>query len=132
MLPIITLLEYVPEGSTVILEQPELHLHPSAQAELADLIIHAAVNRNVQVILESHSEHLLLRLQRRIAAQEGITADDVRLYFTRMEEGVSQLDRLELDTYGNIQNWPDKFFGDALAETYAAEKARLQRMRQGG
>lgn len=130
VLPVITLLEYVPQGSTVILEQPELHLHPLAQAELADVIIHAAMHRNVQVILESHSEHLLLRLQRRIAAQEGITADDVRLYFTRMEEGESKLDRLELDTYGNIQNWPDKFFGDAFEETFQAQEARLKRMQQ--
>lgn len=67
VLPVITLLYYVPEGSTVILEQPEIHPHPLAQAHLADLILNVAQHRKIQVILESHSEHLLLRLQRRIA-----------------------------------------------------------------
>src|SRR5579872_3252305 len=80
VLPVVTLLQYVPEGSTVILEQPEIHLHPLAQAGLADVIIQAAIHRHVQVILESHSEHLLLRLQRRIA-EEDISANDVTLYF---------------------------------------------------
>jgi AAA ATPase domain len=99
VLPIVTLLYYVPEGSTVILEQPEIHLHPLAQANLADLIINVATHRNVQVIIESHSEHLLLRLQRRIAEQE-LSADNVLLYFCSAELGSSRLERLELDVFG--------------------------------
>src|SRR4029079_2407774 len=80
VLPVVTLLQYVPEGATVILEQPEIHLHPLAQAGLADVILQAATHRRVQVILESHAEHLLVRLQRRIAEEE-ISSDDVKLYF---------------------------------------------------
>jgi predicted ATPase len=53
VLPVVTLLQYVPEGSTVILEQPEIHLHPLAQAGLADVLIQAATHRRVQVILEA-------------------------------------------------------------------------------
>ncbi len=128
VLPVITLLQYVPEGSTVILEQPEIHLHPLAQAGLADVIIQAAEHRRVQVILESHSEHLLLRLQRRIAEQ-AIAADDVKLYFCDAPKGVSTLTPLELDIFGNIDNWPDKFMGDAFHETAQAELARLKRMK---
>jgi predicted ATPase len=127
VLPVITLLQYVPEGSTVILEQPEIHLHPLAQAELADVIIQAALHRRVQVIIESHSEHLLLRLQRRIAEQE-ITNEDVKLYFADAPSGVSKLTSLELDMFGIIRNWPDKFMGNAFDETANAEKARLKRM----
>lgn len=127
VLPVVTLLQYVPEGSTVILEQPEIHLHPLAQAGLADVIIQAATHRKVQVILESHSEHLLLRLQRRIAEKE-VTADEVKLYFCDAPNGVSTLTPLELDLYGNIRNWPDKFMGDAFTETAEAELARLKRM----
>ncbi|MCL6741775.1 DUF3696 domain-containing protein [Sphingomonas sp. RB56-2] len=128
VLPVITLLQYVPEGSTVVLEQPEIHLHPLAQAALADVIIQAALHRNVQVILESHSEHLLLRLQRRIA-EEAISANDVKLYFCDAPRGVSTLTPLEIDLYGNIINWPDKFMGDAFDETAKAEVARLERMK---
>ena len=128
VLPVITLLQYVPEGATVLLEQPEIHLHPSAQAGLADVIINAVLHRKVQVVLESHSEHLLLRLQRRMA-EEAITADQVRLYFAKPEKGASVLDPLQIDEYGNITNWPDRFMGDAFTETAEAELARLKRMK---
>ena len=127
VLPVITLLQYVPEGSTVVLEQPEIHLHPLAQAALADVIIQAATHRKVQVILESHSEHLLLRLQRRIAEQD-VSADNVKLYFCDAPRGISTLTPLDLDLFGNIRNWPDKFMGDAFGETAEAELARLKLM----
>jgi predicted ATPase len=129
VLPVVTLLQYVPEGSTVILEQPEIHLHPLAQANLADVLINAATHRKVQVILESHSEHLLLRLQRRIA-EKAVSAKDIRLYFCEAPEGVSKLQPLNLDLLGQIANWPKNFMGDAFGETYAAEKARLKRMKK--
>ena len=131
VLPVITLLYYVPEGSTVILEQPEIHLHPSAQAHLADVILNVAQHRKVQVIVESHSEHLLLRLQRRIAEDEkGATGRDVKLYFCDLVDGRSSMVPLELDLWGQILNWPRNFMGDAFGETAAAERARLQRMRK--
>jgi predicted ATPase len=126
VLPVITLLQYVPEGSTVILEQPEIHLHPLAQAGLADLIIQAAVSRRVQVIVESHSEHLLLRLQRRIVEQ-AIAPESVRLYACAASEGASALTPLDRDLFGNIRNWPDTFLGDAAGETAQAEVTRLRR-----
>lgn len=128
VLPVITLLQYVPEGSTVILEQPEIHLHPLAQAALADVIIQAATHRKVQVILESHSEHLLLRLQRRIA-EEAVPNNEVRLYFCDAADGESTITQLDVDLYGNIRNWPDQFMGDAFNETAEAELARLKRMK---
>lgn len=131
VLPVITLLQYVPEGSIVLLEQPEIHLHPLAQAALADVLIQAATHRNVQIILESHSEHLLMRLQRRIAEGDKINADDVRLYFCDAPKGESRLTRLEVDMLGSIRNWPANFMGDAFGETAAAEEARLKRTMSG-
>ncbi|WP_210236529.1 DUF3696 domain-containing protein [Arenibacterium halophilum] len=126
VLPVITLLYYAPENSTVILEQPEIHLHPLAQASLADVIINAATHRHIQVIVESHSEHLLLRLQRRIA-EETISSEDVKLYFCDASKGFSTAEPLRLDLLGNIENWPDKFMGDAFTETAKAELARIKR-----
>lgn len=128
VLPVITLLHCVPEGSVVLLEQPELHLHPLAQAGLADVMVHAATYRKVQIILESHSEHLLLRLQRRIA-EERIDNDKVMLYFCASPNGNAGIRRLELDEFGNIRNWPDRFMGDAFAEAVEAELARFGRMK---
>lgn len=128
VIPVITLLQYVPEGSTVILEQPEIHLHPLAQAGLADAIIQAAQHRRLQVIIESHSEHLLLRLQRRIA-EEVLLAEEVKLYFCDAPNGVSKMTSLDVDLFGNIQNWPDRFMGDAFNEAAQSEIARLKRMK---
>jgi predicted ATPase len=127
VLPVVTLLLYVPEGSTVILEQPEIHLHPLAQAALADVIIYAATHRRVQVLLESHSEHLLLRLQRRIAEGK-ISSKAVALYFCDAPSGAARLSTLIVDLLGRIENWPDHFMGDAFGETADAERARLQRV----
>jgi predicted ATPase len=109
VLPVLVLCYYVPEGSTILLEQPELHLHPSVQSGLADIFIDAYQKRGVQIILESHSEHLLRRLQRRIAEEE-ILPTDVSLYFCSLEKGESKLTPLDMDEYGNIHNYPKDFF----------------------
>ena len=126
VLPVLVLCYYVPEGSTIILEQPELHLHPSVQAGLADVFIHAMKKRNIQIIVESHSEHFLRRLQRRIA-EEVVCPDDAALYFCEMCGGESKLRKLDVDDFGNIHDWPEDFFGDLVGEMVAALDAGLQR-----
>ncbi len=126
ILPVLVLCYYVPEGSTIILEQPELHLHPSVQAGLADVFIDVIKNRKVQILLESHSEHLLRRLQRRIA-EEVLSPDDTALYFCELNEGESKLTPLNLNLFGEIDNWPDDFFGDLLGELVGVFDAGLQR-----
>ena len=126
ILPVLTICYYAPEGSTIILEQPEIHLHPAVQAGLADVFVDVIKNRGVQIILESHSEHLLYRLQRRMA-EEKLVPEDVALYFTHMENGESKLDELKLDEYGNISNWPDNFFGDRMDDLVAMAEAAMKR-----
>ena len=126
VLPVLVLCYYVPEGSTIIFEQPELHLHPSVQAGLADVFIDVIKNRNVQIILESHSEHMLRRLQRHIA-EETFSTDEAKLYFCEMMNGESMLTPLDIDMFGNIHNWPDDFFGDLAGDMVAAFDAGLRR-----
>ena len=126
VLPVLVLCYYVPEGSILILEQPEAHLHPKVQSELADLLIEVVKNRGLQIILESHSEHLLIRLMRRIA-EEQISAADTAFYFCEMNEGVSEIERLNVDDYGNITNWPQNFFGDEMGDLAAKTKAEMKR-----
>ena len=126
VLPVLVLLAYVPEHTTVLLEQPEMHLHPAAQAGLADILIEVAKVRNLQVLVESHSEHLLARLQRRIA-EEVIGDDDVALYFCNHDGHKSEITLLELNEFGEIQNWPKKFFGDSMGEAVAMIEARARR-----
>lgn len=122
ILPVLVLCLFVPEGSTVLLEQPEIHLHPSVQSGLADIMIDTWKSRRVQVIVESHSEHLLRRLQRRIA-EEAVRAEDTGLYFCHLGDRRSQLRTLDLDAFGNITNWPPDFFGDEFGEIAAMTRA---------
>lgn len=126
LLPVLVLCFYVPEGSTILLEQPEIHLHPAIQSGLADILIDATKKRKVQILLESHSEHLLRRLQRRMA-EETLTQEEVSLYFCEQKEGASVATPLDVDEYGNIRNWPSDFFGDQFGEIVKAEKARMKR-----
>ena len=126
ILPTLALCYYVPEGSILILEQPEAHLHPKSQADLADVFIDVVKNRNIQIILETHSEHLLRRLQRRIAEEE-IPATDTALYFCQVNHGISEIERLNMDEYGNITNWPQDFFGDEMSDWGAKSKAEMER-----
>ena len=135
ILPVITLCYYVPEGSTILIEQPEIHLHPKVQAGLADVFIHATKTRNIQIILESHSEHLLKRLQRRTAEfglngnEYSINNNNINLYFCETLKGSSAITALKLDTFGNILNYPPNFFGDDFGEIAAMTKAQIERQK---
>ena len=132
VLPVVVQSFYAPAHSTVLMEQPEIHLHPSVQASLADLFIAAVTareggeRRGVQLVVESHSEHLLRRLQRRIA--EGtIKETDVAVYFCYSGTRGSDMDRLEIDSYGDIINWPPDFFGDELEDVAVQAAVGMQR-----
>ena len=123
VLPVIVALLSAPRGSLVLLEHPDIHLHPRAQAELADLLIEVASAGEIQILVESHSEHLLARIQRRVAesgrGDGGLAPEDVRLYFCKQEQGKSELEPLKVQPSGVITNWPDDFFGDILEERMA-------------
>ncbi|HEU4702640.1 MAG TPA: DUF3696 domain-containing protein [Conexibacter sp.] len=132
VLPVVVQCFYATPHSTVLIEQPEIHLHPAVQAELADLFI-AAVQareggspRSVQLVVESHSEHLLRRLQRRIA-EERIAKEDVALYFCNPTDSGSEIYRLDVDPYGEILNWPPDFFGDELEDVAVQVERGMQR-----
>lgn len=135
VLPVLVQSYYAPCGSTILLEQPELHLHPSVQKELADFFIKAAfaredgVERNTQFLIESHSEHFLRRLQRRIA-EEKLSPDHVALYFCESGAISSSIRELEVDLFGDIANWPTEFFGDPLDDIAGQTEARLKRQLQ--
>jgi energy-coupling factor transporter ATP-binding protein EcfA2 len=107
------------EGRLLAIEQPELHIHPRLQAEIADLFIEASRTNKHRFLLETHSEHLILRLLRRIRETEKGTVpagrqlrtDDLAVYYIRQEDGCSMIRRIDVDVKGEfIQPWPDDFF----------------------
>ena len=126
VLPALVLLYYVPKGATVLMEQPEIHLHPAVQSGLADVMLNVASVRNVQIVVESHSEHLMRRLQRRVA-EGGASAQDVKLYFVSSGRDGAYASDLLLNEWGEIQNWPKKFFGDEMGEISAIAQSALKR-----
>ena len=127
VLPVLVVAYFAPKGSTIILEEPEIHLHPLAQSVLAELFVEVSRQHGVQFIVETHSEHLFRRMQTLIAKQT-VTTDDVALYFVEREGKAAKLRTLQIDEFGRVSNWPDGFFGDALGET--REQARLMFERQ--
>lgn len=137
VLPALVQAFYCPPNSTVWMEQPEIHLHPQVQAELADVFISAikarekSGPRNTQLIIESHSEHFLNRLQRRVA-EDKITPEDIAVYFCRPTGSSTELESLELNEYGDIKNWPENFFGDEMADIAARTRAAVMRRRASG
>lgn len=135
VLPALVQAFYCPPHSTVWMEQPEIHLHPQVQAELADVFISATQARengsprDVQLIVESHSEHFLNRLQRRVA-EGALRAEDVAVYFCRRAGSVTELEPLCLNMFGEIENWPENFFGDEMADIAGRTLAAMQRKKE--
>lgn len=132
VLPVLVQCFYAPPESIIIMEQPEIHLHPSAQSALADVMIDAihsredGRDRNIQLIVETHSEHFLRRLQRRIA-EGAIEKDKVSCYYADTTQASAKLENLDVDQFGNIKNWPENFFGDEMGDIAAQSKAALKR-----
>lgn len=125
VLPIVVQARY--GGSQILcVEQPELHLHPRAQAALGDLLAEHAVTftdgqnleGNVQWIVETHSETMVLRLQRRIR-EKRLAPDQVCVLYVDPGEDGSTVQRLRLDDHGDfIDDWPHGFFDESFKELF--------------
>jgi len=107
--------------SLILVEQPELHLHPNLQAKIADFIIKKSQptqnHEGLQWIIETHSESLIRRLQRRVKEKQLKPEDVSILYVDRVGDYGSVIKRLRLDEYGEfIDSWPNGFFVDAFSD----------------
>lgn len=110
VLPVILLCLLAEPGTLVILEQPELHLHPKLQQDLADFLL-ACTRAGRQVVVETHSEHLVNRLRYRIAQDEtNETHGLIRLVFAENEAGITSYREPEINAYGGLgEDWPAGF-----------------------
>ena len=127
-LPVIVALVVAQPGQTVYLEEPEIHLHPRAQARMADLLSEAA-QKGVRVIVETHSS-LLLRAIQTLVAKGSISPDLIKLHwFTRLEDGSTEIKSADLDEQGAFGDWPEDFDETAITterEYLDAAEARSQ------
>lgn len=110
--------------SLTIAEQPEIHLNPRCQSVLADLFVEMATSGR-KAIVETHSEHLLLRL-RRLVASGAIKPSQIALYFFEKQDGRTEVREVPISPNGHIEssNWPKGFFEDALRESLALASAQ--------
>lgn len=105
------------EGRVISIEQPEVHIHPRLQADLGDLLAEAIKPpRSHRFIIETHSEHLVLRVQK-LVRNGLLQRDDVSIiHVSRGPEG-AKAQRLQLDDQGDfVDDWPGGFFPERLRE----------------
>ena len=112
----------------LIIEQPELHLHPKSQCEIADGFIVAMNNHSIdKAIIETHSENLFLRISRRIreTTYEKHVKEDLSLepedvviyYFEPLKKGHTEIHKIRFDKDGEfLDKWPDGFFAERQDE----------------
>jgi len=106
-----------PKGSTLCIEDPEIHLHPRAQAALTDLIIKSIKGGERQAIITTHSEHMLIRLVRRIA-DGTINPDEVAVYYLSKEEGKIEVEKVEIKEKGFVSDSFWKFFEEEMRDVF--------------
>jgi AAA domain, putative AbiEii toxin, Type IV TA system/AAA ATPase domain len=109
VLPVLTQCSFAPSNSTLLFEQPEIHLHPLAAANLGRIFGSTVSRTNGTILIETHSPELVSSLQTEI--KEGrLSAEDVKLYRVNRQEGASKFQHIEIDTHAEIyENWRKGF-----------------------
>jgi len=122
---VLTQLAILPNDSLLAIEEPEIHLHPAAQARLVSVLVEATLTGKNQLIVTTHSEHILYALMA-LVAEGTLKPEQVAIHNVANDEGTTRLQRLELDKSGRISGGIPGFF-DAQVQEFrrfleAAEK----------
>ncbi len=133
-LPVIVQGFYADPGSVLLMEQPEIHLHPKAQASLADFIVEIS-RRGILLIIETHSEHLVERLQR-LVGENKLSPKSLSILLFDIGQDGTKVSELKLTPHGKRFDWPvdfaDGFFNSGLIDALRQQRAiRAQTLREG-
>ena len=124
VLPIIVKGLMARKGSTIIVEQPELHLNPALQVRLADFFI-SLIRSGKQVIIETHSEHIVNTIRTRTATDKtGYLSSNTKIYFIDIERNKPIIHDMNIREDGTVPKWPLKFFREAANLTGELLRAR--------
>ena len=103
-------------GATVLIEEPEIHLHPKAQADLASVLVEEAKSSNKQIVMTTHSDHVAGRLLT-LVAEEKLSADELAIYsFEKDEKGVCSASEIEVTERGQVNGGLKGFFETDMDE----------------
>lgn len=116
------------KDSLVMIEEPEIHLHPKSQVKLVDLFLDV-LDENKQLLITTHSEHILFRIQRYVT-EEKLDPEDVKIqYFTKKEDG-THTEELKVKESGQIEPRLKGFFETDIREGKKWIRARRERKEQ--
>jgi predicted ATPase len=119
----------MPRRNTLILEQPEIHLHPSLQMKMADFLISLALS-DKKVIVETHSDHIVNRLVRRIVEDENNLLNNlISIYFFNQSKSDTSFEEIQIDDKRGIINWPNDFFDQTASEQKKIIEAGINKRR---
>ena len=116
VLPVIVLPCMLDSDPTIIIEQPEIHLHPAAQLELGDFFVEMAQGGK-QFIIETHSEHIIRRVQTLVATGK-ITSEEIAIYYIDEGKGGTSIRELPITDEGVLENLPQGFFEHSAREVF--------------
>jgi len=117
----------IPKSHTLLLEQPEIHLHPKLQMKMADFFVSLALSEK-NVIVETHSDHIINRIVRRIVEDNDHDLSKlIGIYFIKPTPNGSLIEEVKIDPMKGIVNWPDDFFDQTASEQELIIKAGLKK-----
>jgi predicted ATPase len=126
-LPVVAAALMAPAGSLILVENPEAHLHPSGQSAIGAFLARVAAD-GVQVILETHSDHVINGIRRAVATAKALPPGDAIIqFFVADEEDRPRVVPIEIHPEGDLSDWPAGFF-----DQMDADLADLARVRRGG
>ncbi len=122
VLPIVIESYIVPDNSTILLEQPEIHLHPRAQAMMGELLVDVIKNSNKFFIVETHSDLILAKVCTLVASKD-ISIDDLVIYYFDPKSTGTEITKIKVNQDGQYENFPLGFFEERYEE--ALKKAEI-------
>ena len=115
------------EEELVMLEQPEVHLNPRIESELGDFFKEMVLN-DLNLMIETHSEHMLSRIQRRVSEGK-LDRNKVNVFFVNKKENISEIEKLNIRESGEFENWPSGFFQDDYEDSVEIFKNSIKQNR---
>jgi hypothetical protein len=108
-------------GSLIVIEQPEIHLHPKMQSRIADVMLRSVIEYGNTLLIETHSEHILFRLERRLRSlTPGMRNGVLGVNYVKSARGRAEIVPLTVDSTGRVVDpWPEGFFDEKLSDLLA-------------